>query len=263
MHHIQFGRLERYVPTAWHELSRRQLEAVATALYECQGEALIRALLAALMSWPRWLAPAILTPAYCQQHAHLVQFLLDDVAIAEQLIPSVRPAWWRGRLFGPAAKLANVQFLEFVFADSLFMAAIRPKADGKVLDQFVATLYRPQRAGYNPTAPDYGGDRRQDFNRHLIEHHAAAVARLPLATKRAILLWYRGCRRLLEERYEDLFDKRGPTSNKPPALLWDQVRRNLAGSKFGDLAGTDRARLADVLAELNDLAVAAAKQPTS
>jgi hypothetical protein len=255
MHYIAFGKIERYIPTAWNELTPRQLRAVTTALYSgATGHSLVAALLASLLDWPRWLTRAALTTEFLDAHQERVAFLLDACQLTTQLLPTVRPLRWPWRrLYGPADGLSNVELLEFIFADALFLAAHQSGADPGLLDQFLAVLYRPRRSGYDPDAPATTGDPRQPFNRHLIERHARQVAPLPLVTKYAIALWYRGCRDAFEARYPWVFDGAGGAGEKvAPVVAWDRARRSLAGTKFGDLATTDRAAVSDVLAEMND-----------
>ena len=192
MYHVTVGRFQGYIASAWPELTPRQLRRVVTALYELQGNALRRELLAALFEWPSRLARLILTTDRLRALSPRLIFLLNEPpALTTLPFAHVRPRVLGPRYYGPAAGLKNLQFLEFTIADSLFIQWQRTQQE-HVLDQLLATLWRPRRQDYNPAAEDFDGDTRAPFNPQHIERYARALCRLPLATKRVLALFYRG-----------------------------------------------------------------------
>lgn len=243
------GPHSRQLALTWNELTGRQLLDVAKVLstgYE-RPAARLDALLAALLQLP--------TRDFRQLNVvqrvsmrHLVTFLhapTDHAPLTAQLLPVLTVA--RRRYYGPREAFRNLRFDEFIFADTYYLRYLQTGGE-HYLDQLVATLYRPEREGYNPEAVDYAGDRREDFNEHLVPARALRLAGLPDHYKHAILLYYRGCRRLLEQRYEYVFSQDNTT--KASANGWQEVLHELAGGVHR-LEATARQGLANVLREMN------------
>lgn len=188
----------RELATTWNELTGRQLLEVARALSTgYQHEPAKRdALLAALFQIPRRDFRQ-LNPVQRVHLRPLVQFLhapTDHPPLTAQLLPVLRIG---GQHYhGPREAFRTLRFDEFIFADTYYLRYLQTGGE-HYLNQLVATPYRPERVGYDPTAPAYAGDCRQDFNEHLVPARARRLAGLPDHHKHAVLLYYRGCRRLL------------------------------------------------------------------
>ncbi len=257
MDKVEFGRRLYLVPSAWNELSREQLLRI-TRLHGqkfASDQALDDAFRSVLLGkgarlWARLNAV---------QRVELrrlvpVRFLRepqDYAPLTEQLQPYLPYLkWWQGlgaQLFGPRSNFRNLSFAEFIFADAYFLRYLQTN-DRTQLDRLVATLYRPTRAGYAPHSPSYGGDRREDFNENLLDDRTRQVAKLEYHVKYAVLLWYRGCRKALESRFEYVFS--GENNAKGAAGGWADVLHELAGGVV-NIDTTAGQLLPTVLREMN------------
>jgi hypothetical protein len=255
MHEMNWNEKTKLVAASWDELSLAQLARVVAILYGSYTDAnqqrieLLEVLLG--VSRPLLLG---LTPVQLLGIFWLTDFiLLEPVSLTKVPLYSVltRRALSCRTFYAPADELANVSFLEFAFADAYFVAYCNTQ-QVQWLDQLLGTLYRPQRAGYNPRAADYAGDRRAPFNENLIEQYAGRLARLPEATKLLVFTWYRGCRHALEQRYPHVFT---PATEEKVAAHpdgWAFVLREMSGAAFGAFAETGRQEAGQVLAKMND-----------
>lgn len=253
MHTVTLGNQAKPVAATWDELSREQVAALLPLLYGFYPNPIRQRLevLRVLLG----ISPALLlclTAVQLIEIEWLADFVLDEpVALTRQLLPQVRPAWYRPAYYGPADELANVSFLEFAFADAYFVAYANTR-ETRWLDSLVATLYRPQRRRYRPHAADYGGDRRADFNENLLEAHTARLARLPEATKLLVFTFYQGCRRALEQRYPLVFTPAGEAQARSHPDGWAFVLREMSGGAFGSFAETGRQAAGQLLAKMQD-----------
>lgn len=258
MHDVQIDGRHRAVAKTWNELTRPQLLGVVSVLYSSNAdETQLRIrLLAVLLGVP--LATVVLrfTAVQILEIRWLTDFVLESVGLTAQLLADVWVPGWRhwlcGRYWGPRESLRNVSFAEFIFADAYFVAYAKGQEPAH-LDLLVAVLYRPQRRPYRPRAADYGGDRRQDFNEHLVPPRARALTQLPREQKLAVLTWYRGCRQQLEADFPLVFQAAPEADASAPATAgWGQVLRELSGQAFGTLKETAQQPIRLVLAKMQD-----------
>ena len=258
MHDVRIDGRHRPVAATWNELPRRQLLRVVVLLYSRhENELQLRfKLLAVLLQVPLATVVSLFTPEQIIQLKWLTDFVLGELTLTAQALPWLRrprtwfhplpPRWW-----GPRENFRNLRLLEFIFADAYFVAYART-AEPTWLDQLVAVLYRPQRRPYRPRAVAYGGDRRQDYNPVHLAARAAQVAHLPLATKLAVLTWYRGCRLQLERDYARVFTPAHEQAAAQSSDGWAHVAREMSGTIFGTLEQTERSLVRDVLARMED-----------
>ena len=250
------GPHSRELAITWNELTDRQLLDVAKVLSTGYERVTTKqdALLAALLQIPTRDFRKLNVVQRVNMR-HLVQFLhapTDHPPLTAQLLPCLTLPFLRfieepRHFYGPREAFRNLRFDEFIFADSYYLRYLQTGGE-HYLDQLLAVLYRPERAGYNPEAVDYAGDRREDFNEHLVPARAQRLAALPDHYKHAVLLYYRGCRRLLEQRYEYVFSQDNTTT--ATANGWQDVLHQLAGGVHR-LEATARQGLANVLREMN------------
>jgi hypothetical protein len=243
------GPHSRDLATTWNELNRQQLLDVAKVLLVGYERVATRldALLAALLQIPRRDFRQ-LTPVHRINLRPLVHFLhgaTDYPPLTAQLLGVFLIG--RKRYYGPREAFRNLRFDEFIHADTHYLRYLQTGGE-HYLDQLVAVLYRPERAGYDPEAVDYAGDRREDFNEHLVAARAKRLAALPDHYKHAVLLYYRGCRRLLEQRYPYVFTE--GTQQKASTSGWVDALHELAGGVH-NLDATAHQGLANVLREMN------------
>jgi hypothetical protein len=259
MHDVLLDGRHRPVPATWNELPRPQLLRMMGVLYrrhETELELRFH-VLAILLQVPLATVVALFTPVQLVQLKWLTNFVLADLTLTAQQLPWLRrPRTWfhplPARWWGPRERFRNLRFLEFMFADSYFVAYAQDPGKGQWLDHLVAVLYRPQRRPYRPTAADYAGDRRQDFNPVHVAARAAQVAGLPDVEKLAVLTWYRGCRQQLERDFPRVFTpaNEGKAAAAPDG--WAHVAREMSGGIFGPLEQTERQLVRDVLARMED-----------
>jgi hypothetical protein len=253
MHQVSLNGRPKPVPEIWNELTRQQLLRLMPILYGRYTDANRQQLEALwVLLGIGWALGLAITPVQYCQIKWLADFLLaESVGLTVQLLPFVDTHWYRRRLWGPAEAFRNLRFLEFVFADSYFVAYVNSQ-DEQWLDRLLAVLYRPQRFPYRPNSTNYGGDRRQDFNENLIEARALQLAKLPRTEKLAILTWYRGCRQALEQKYPLVFTPDNERQAADNSGGWAHVLREMSGQAFGTLDETGRQHLHTVLAKMED-----------
>lgn len=255
MHDVSLNGQAKKVAATCDELSRWQLLRLMPVLYGPYYSDAYRPRLEILRVL-LGISPALtlrITPVQWCQLLWLTDFLLSEqLVFTRQLLPWARARWWGRRRYGPADGLSNVRFLEFVFADSYFVAFAQSQ-DEKYLHRLLSVLYRPQRRPYRPRAANYGGDRREDFNENLVGERAGRwAARLPQAQQLAILTWYRGCRHALERRYPLVFTPANEDKASENAGGWAYVLREMSGAAFGNFEETGRQHLHTVLSKMED-----------
>ncbi|MDF7810513.1 hypothetical protein [Hymenobacter sp. YC55] len=224
---------ERLVAQSWNDLTEAQLLRVCLVHgtpYDSPGP-LYQALLQAVFQVPLRTIRQ-LNIVQLVELKPLVRFLKEPsecAPLTKQLLPSLPKISWRQllspKLYGPRESFLNLTFTEFIYADTYFLRYLQTNEE-VWLQRLVAVLYRPQRADYDPAAVTYGGDRREDFNEHLVEGRVRHVARVPHHLQYAVLLWYRGCRRELERRYVRVFSS--DNQQKASQSGWQQVLFSLA-----------------------------------
>jgi hypothetical protein len=257
MLNVEFGPRLYLVATAWNELSPRQLLRI-TRLHGqpfASDRALEDAFRRVLLQVPgRVLAKLNGVQRSELRHLVPVAFLRNPSEaspLTEQLLPHLTRPLWRDplqrRYYGPRANFRNLRFAEFMFADAFFLRYLKTN-DETQLDRLVAVLYRPQRRYYAPNSPSYGGDRREDFNENLLDARAKRLAAVPHHVKYAVMLWYRGCRKALESRFEYVFT--ADNNNTASTGGWSDVLHQLAGSVH-HIDATAEQFLPTVLREMN------------
>jgi hypothetical protein len=130
---------------------------------------------------------------------------------------------------GPANKLFNLKFDEYINAEENYLAFLHSK-DEKDLNKLVATLYRHRDPDYDPFDINTTGDPRELFNDNLILSRAEAFVKLKLEKKYAIFLYYQGCRNFITMQF--------PTAHKPP--------KKKSNNKYGLLGLVDALTGGDV-----------------
>ena len=174
------------------------------------------------------------------------EWIWESNTLTRQLLPRIRVGVTY--YYGPADRLKNLTFKEFVFAYNLYVAYKKYKQPER-LDQLIAVLYRPKQPGLTTQHPDYQGDLRQPFNNHLIEQRAKKMAKLPDYYKQAILIWFEGCFNWMVERYEQLFSTNETTSEAEGGLK--ELIHRLSGGTFGDFTQTEQTNIFDIMDQLN------------
>jgi len=232
MNGVYIGKRFYPVPNTYNALSPRQLKEIAGILHAeiPLPEARIRLLLS-LLNVPRslrlqWHFLFNISDESRFDMELLADWILEGANnLTRQLLPVVKIGL--KKLYGPADELANLSFVEFIKAESAYIAYAKTR-DPEALNLLVAILYRPKRKDYSPQSPDFDGDIREKYNDHLVGDRVKLVSRLPLSTRQAIFLFYDGCRALILKQYPNVFRK--PKDDDAKGRGWGHVLRNLAGS---------------------------------
>ncbi|WP_273210794.1 hypothetical protein [Runella zeae] len=150
-------------------------------------------------------------------------------------------------LHGPAERLKNVCFEEFIYAESYFSAYSKSKKESD-LNMFCAILFRPK-----TKAKKYNGDVREPFDRHSVEKRAEVIAKIDNAVKQAIVLNYVGAKSTFPKMYKWLFssDEDQEKNAAQASFSWLEVAYRMAEHKPSEMQVLKRQDLHEVLSSLN------------
>lgn len=196
------------VAEEWNELSRAQYLRIVQLLHAGiadADEALQKAL---YIISNKTLLAFFLVPLdmrmIMQQHA---EWIFDKKNyLTNQLVPKFK------KFYGPASDFDNLRMKEFHAAEMAFYR-LKEEEDVDALNELVAILYRPAKEKYDHKR-NAEGDIRIAYNENETEFFKRKIKRWPLNVKRAILMWYDGCRQQLEEIYKPAFDNDGAGTYK-------------------------------------------------
>ena len=247
------------VPATWNELTPAQVLRAVHVLFTPASEADLQArlicVLLNLWKHPRraWL---FIRMAWLdiEQFRRLTHFLIHEQArLCVQKFPRLRVRWWRRPWYGPGDVLQGLTFTEWIDAEAALFR-FRQTQDVQHLNRLVAVLYRPGRQ-----APDAStGDRRPPYAQHELAARTLLAGQLPLDVRRAILMYYDGCRQVYIEQFPEVFDgtadddpEQAPRAPENPGPAYMRILRELAASpeKF-DIIG--RQSIGNILFDLSE-----------
>lgn len=170
-----------------------------------------------------------------------------------------------GALYGPADSMLDATFAEYRIAHGFFVDYIRTSAD-EDLNKLCAALYRPRIRWYfiKKHLPSFSGAHRvpitSSSNPLLFEKRVRSIARLPVALRYAIFLFFSGCEQFLatgtiqvDGKPIDLsiiYEKSEDAGDSPDIGLVG-ILYSLAETKvFGSIEETDNQNLYDVMVRL-------------
>lgn len=184
------------------------------------------------------------------------------------------PLWLLGRppilpfltttFHGPSDLLSDLTFAEFRTALEEMNDYFTDK-DEHNLSRMIACLYRPERQDYQhlTTTETFDGNRRQPFNRNLIEQNAKAIDRMHPVHRTAILLWFTYTVQYIQTtditisghtiNLSPLFPKKTPViaseaKQSSKGSGWTPILYHIAKEGiFGNAEATDRTGLFDIL----------------
>ncbi|MGI4866114.1 MAG: hypothetical protein ACRYFZ_19475 [Janthinobacterium lividum] len=233
MNKVKIGHVYRETPGTWSELTRRQLLHLVPLLFKpASSEVEVHVLLLHQLLGLPYVLWRGLSHFQIADLLRLVRWLTAPSRLTKQLLPVLGP--WYARLAGPGDWLGGVQVWEFANAETQLRKWVASQAEAD-LNRLVAVLYRPRRWFWwlLKFSPSYTGDARQVFNEKSVARRAQRVARLPLAHRQAVLLYYLGCRAQLEQAYPHLFS--GDEGNGKDPNPWLTLIGRLPNEKFGRL----------------------------
>lgn len=237
------------IPEVWNEMNTRQLIGVAKVIYKkldiLAGKLWLLKILAG-MSWWKFLR---FSEEELGTYIYLTDFLLKKNELTVQLLPKYR------NLYGPASGLDNLKIKEFVFTE-LYYSEYNSSKNESDLDMLIAVLYRPGRKNYNcKMNPD--GDVREAFNDNLIQHYARRIHRWPMYVRRAIVIWYTGCRNAWISQFDNVFA--GGDGDPSKYGLWSMMRSVAKNGIFGDLEKVQEQYVTSILMDMDETVAEAKK----
>ncbi|QNF34367.1 hypothetical protein HUW51_17160 [Adhaeribacter swui] len=241
--------LKKQVPASWNELTSKQLLRVVTALLTIRNKSQLKFNLVEILLQVKTSFLILCSDEQLVNLIRLTRFVTSGGLLTKQLLPVVSVGKWR-KFYGPASNFRNLLFLEFIFADTYFIAWSK-KQNEELLNKFIACLYR-ERTWFHfvkKNLASYTGDNRQAFNSHLVADRAQHISKLPPEVKQAIVLWYRGCRQELEKNFPLVFS--GDNQDKAQKSGWDDVLRHIAGNVH-QVEATGQAMARNVFAFMED-----------
>lgn len=107
-------------------------------------------------------------------------------------------------------KFENCVAIEYLMAEHYFRQFAQRKPVAGALEQLVATLCRPRKAGLNERDPLWDGDRRERYNSKIAEARAREMQGVPVATKIVVLQYYVASARAFHAQYQEIYRKPEP-----------------------------------------------------
>lgn len=200
-------RVKTTFPSMWSELNARQF----TALYKRRDDV---SLLSLMLQIPKRVVKR-LSLLQIYELAGLFDFIKRDTKVSGFVLEkiSVRGA---GVLYAPQSRLAEMSFMQFIYADSYYMQYAE-RLGREALCSLVAHLYSPA-DGYDKKAAERNADR---------------LKRLDINNLEAIALNYGLVRKWVADRYPLVFPvtDRRKTETKGS---WSDVFDNLVGDDLKD-----------------------------
>lgn len=200
--------IETTFPSAWSEMNARQF----TALYKRPDDI---SLLSLMLHIPKRIVKR-LSLLQIYELAQLFDFIKKDTKVSSFLLDKIRCPGI-GPLISPKPRLADMSFMQFIYADSFYMQyaeSLRPA----ILRDLVAHLYTPE-AGYDKRETDRIARQLKKADPALLE---------------AIALNYGLVRKWLTERYPLVFPSAGKQQSGRVGGNWSDVFDNIVGDDLKD-----------------------------
>ena len=160
-------------------------------------------------------------------------------------------------LYGPDDGLTNLVFSEYISAETNLSRWHNTK-DDTYLYKFLAVLYRPGKKESEWKLPTFDGDMRLPFNEASIDKHAKLTAQLSAVERKAILLWYSGCKQFMFERFPHVFSRENSTGKtQDPFKSFMDLVAILADNKPADKPIIRKQLLFDILDSLEKMRIEA------
>jgi hypothetical protein len=234
------------VPENWEELTQRQFIKIADLLHSGIEDDAIMYDKALFILCGKSLFNYLRIPLDMRERAqeHIQWVFSQEHLITKNLIPNFKG------LFGPESNFDNLQLAEFHHSETAYHRFIFEK-DEEQLNELVAILYREGKKNYDRQR-NHDGDVRIEFSYNDITFHKHKVKRWPVAVKRAVLLWYDGCRQQLVKDYPEAFN------SGEAAVVHDEnyfeglygIIRSISGVKHGTFDRVERMTVPNAFLEI-------------
>jgi len=232
MQDIVYNKKLFFIPSTWNELTAKQLFEVSYVLHTNLSVSYKEYLLLKSMLNLNGLKYAFLHHDAKNRMLPFIEWIGNhDEILTELPFSFYRKNVFYSKLYGPAKLFENLTMLEFHHTEVAFKFLI--DTDNEIyLNELVAILFRHKKENYDVNK-NSDGDLRVVFNPNEIDYRVKIVKHWPLAVKRAILMWYDGCRQHLIKEYPEVYNGTTDDSNYYSGLY--TMIRNLAGDKYGTI----------------------------
>ena len=249
------------LPETWNELSKPQLLEISK-LFDQTGKLITQALdqlslsFLGLEKWRFNRNRTLLDMNLVQfdEIASKLDWIFEEKAsLTAQLIPKLKIG--RRTYTGPDESIGNCTAAEISKADTAFLV-FQEKQEECYLDDLIAILYRPRKWWWPFKAlfPElHEGDLRRRFNDYTVKRRAKRMVKLPKEIKKAILIYYQGCKSEVVEEFPNAFD--GKKSSNGLDFGMTGLLLSLSGDKFGEFEKTKDTNFWLLMMEVETLAV--------
>lgn len=200
-------RIKTTFPSAWSELNTQQF----TALYKKRDDVSLLSLMLGVKK--RIVKRMSLLQIYDLRI--LFDFIKKDTKVSNFLLEQIHCPK-AGTLYAPKARLAEMTFMQFIYADSFYMQYVETLKP-EILRDLAAHLYVGE-SGYDRKVSDRNAERMKQMDQGTLE---------------AIALNYGLVRKWIAERYPQVFPA-GNTKKQGNTGGWPDVFDNLVGDDLKD-----------------------------
>lgn len=229
MHTLKIQSRTYQLPSAWEEMTKRQITAVMPLLgYVPATETRMVALWLMLPKARRQLRR--LEGSVLLEIAGRLDWIWEqrEVEAMEDPAPMIPHFWYKGQRWHlPRPGLADVTIEEYAFMRLAADEIAAQPGDAAPLTNLVATIARPLRSRRQRKSEAFDGYPRRRFNPELIPHRTQYFAQVPAVVALACLDYVQRCDQMLRQRYEAMFE--GPASSGPD-FGWKGLMLTLAES---------------------------------
>ena len=230
MNQIEIDGKIYFMPSAWNELTRKQVLFVSR-LFQGQLTMMdfkLRVLLKILTIRQKVMKRIDHEDVYflCES----LDFLFKEVSLTKNLLPVLRTG--RRKYLGPADAMMNCTFGEFTMANSLLDSFSKTK-EQKYLDEMVSVFYRPRKwFWFIRKAYSDNPDPRKKFVNRSLKRRCQIIASLDYEVKYSIFLFFSGVLNSLPLLYPYVYEQQGGTGNEDNG--WASLIISLADGKTDD-----------------------------
>jgi hypothetical protein len=251
MHTIQVDRKKRKIAANWNELTPTAFKAIVKILQLSKEKHTTRILCLRYLLDINDKTFAQINAVQMSQLLFCTDFLFRDNRLTKNLLPIIKTGFlFKERYYGPADNFSNINFDEFITADTFFMQYARVKdlkAKEILLNRLVAVLYRQKETREDKVKP---GDIRTAFNGFDLDDRSKDLKSLSTVDKHCILMWYMGCRKYCEESYPYFFSKGNQrTAEKSD---WRSVLMAIPNEKLGTIEKIEETNVHKVFFLMNE-----------
>lgn len=248
MRTLQIDQFKFDIPECWNELTPRQLLTISALMGKTIDLAMLRVVMLMKITGLKIIRSRKRTNKFKFRYKYktLIMSGLDmnfisqplvtlfrklkdgnyipDSTLTRNLLPII--VHKREKYFGPMDGLSNITLKEFIFTE-VFYNEYTAHNNRHSLDKLIAVLYLRQATSKQQRET---GDFRRKFNDFEIDTNATRLAKLPTKYKRAILLYYEGCKKHLANLYPHIFNQNPEpgTQNPKPATSEEIFKTFLA-----------------------------------